>query len=117
MKQYDLIVIGSGAGLNVVSKARRRGMKVALVENGPMGGTCLNRGCIPSKILVTPAELVRVIADAKRMGIHAKVESTDYKLVQQAHAGPGRILTAMVYWRASRPTTGSTSIDHRLLRR
>ena len=83
MKEYDLIVIGSGAGLNVVSKARRRGMKVALVENGPMGGTCLNRGCIPSKILVTPAELVRVIADAKRMGIHAKVERIDYPLVHK----------------------------------
>ena len=83
MKEYDLIVIGSGAGLNVVSKARRKGMKVALVENGPMGGTCLNRGCIPSKILVTPAELVRVIADAKRMGIHAKVESTDFKMVRE----------------------------------
>ncbi|HSV42087.1 MAG TPA: FAD-dependent oxidoreductase, partial [Methanomassiliicoccales archaeon] len=83
MKEYDLIVIGSGAGLNVVSKARRRGMKVALVENGPMGGTCLNRGCIPSKILVTPAELVRVIADAKRMGIHAKVERADFALVRE----------------------------------
>ena len=83
MKEYDLIVIGSGAGLNVVSKARRKGMKVALIENGPMGGTCLNRGCIPSKILVTPAELVRVIADAKRMGIHAKVERTDYSLVRK----------------------------------
>jgi len=83
MKEYDLIVIGSGAGLNVVSKARQKGMKVALVENGPMGGTCLNRGCIPSKILVTPAELVRTIADAKRMGIHARVESTDYRLVRE----------------------------------
>jgi len=83
MKQYDLIVVGSGAGLNVVSKARQRGMKVALVENGPMGGTCLNRGCIPSKVLVTPAELVRVIADAKRIGIYATVERTDYQLVRK----------------------------------
>lgn len=83
MKEYDLIVIGSGAGLNAVSKARRRDLKVALVENGPMGGTCLNRGCIPSKMLVTPAELVRVIADAKRMGIHAKVESTDFQMVRK----------------------------------
>lgn len=83
MKEYDLIVIGSGAGLNIVSKARRRGMKVALVENGPMGGTCLNRGCIPSKVLVTPAELVQVIANAKRIGIHAKVERADYQLVRK----------------------------------
>ncbi|MCG7845049.1 MAG: dihydrolipoyl dehydrogenase [Methanomassiliicoccales archaeon] len=83
MKEYDLIVIGSGAGLNIVSRARQRGTKVALVENGPMGGTCLNRGCIPSKVLVTPAELVRVIADAKRIGIHAKVERTDFQLVRK----------------------------------
>jgi len=83
MKEYDLIVIGSGAGLNVVSKARRKEMKVALVENGPMGGTCLNRGCIPSKVLVTPADLVRVIADAKRMGIHARVERADFQLVRE----------------------------------
>lgn len=83
MKSYDLIVIGSGAGLNVVSRARRRGMKVALIENGPMGGTCLNRGCIPSKVLVTPAELVRVIADARRIGITAKVEKADFQLVRK----------------------------------
>lgn len=81
MKEYDLIVIGSGAGLNIVSKARRRGMKVALVENSVMGGTCLNRGCIPSKMLTTPAEMVRVIAEAKRIGVNAKVESVDLKLV------------------------------------
>ncbi len=83
MKQYDLIVIGSGAGLNVVSRARRRGMKVALAENGPMGGTCLNRGCIPSKMLVTPAELVRAMADASRIGVHAKLERADFDLVRK----------------------------------
>jgi mycothione reductase len=83
MKEYDLIVIGSGAGLSVVSRARRRDMKVALAENGPMGGTCLNRGCIPSKMLVTPSELVRVIADAHHIGIHAKVERTDFQLVRK----------------------------------
>jgi len=83
LKNYDLIVIGSGAGLNVVSRARNRGMKVALVENGPMGGTCLNRGCIPSKVLVTPAELVRAMADAKRIGIHAKLEKADFQLVRK----------------------------------
>ncbi|HUT27585.1 MAG TPA: dihydrolipoyl dehydrogenase [Methanomassiliicoccales archaeon] len=83
MKEYDLIVIGSGAGMNVASKAREKGMKVAVVENGPMGGTCLNRGCIPSKIMVTPADIVRVIADAKRIGIHAKVERTDFQLVRK----------------------------------
>ncbi len=83
MKEYDLIVIGSGAGLNVVAKARQRKMRVALAENGPMGGTCLNRGCIPSKLLTTPAELVRIIADARRIGIHATVEKADFQFVRE----------------------------------
>ncbi|MCJ7620779.1 MAG: FAD-dependent oxidoreductase, partial [Anaerolineae bacterium] len=54
MEKYDLIVIGSGAGMNVASKAVSAGMKVAVVEHGLMGGTCLNTGCIPSKILLHP---------------------------------------------------------------
>ena len=80
MKEYDLIVIGSGAGLSFASRARGKDMKVALVENGPMGGTCLNRGCIPSKILTYPAEVVRTIQEAGRIGIHAKIESIDFNL-------------------------------------
>ena len=54
-KEYDLIVIGSGAGLNVASDAFNKGMKVAILEDGPLGGTCLNRGCIPTKIILYPA--------------------------------------------------------------
>ncbi len=77
MKEYDLIVIGSGAGMNVVSKARNAGLKVALVENWVFGGTCLNRGCIPSKILTYPAEMVRQIEHAREIGINAKIESLD----------------------------------------
>ncbi|MFX1416576.1 MAG: FAD-dependent oxidoreductase, partial [Promethearchaeota archaeon] len=57
MKKYDLIVIGSGAGLNLASPAYQSGMEVAIVENGPMGGTCLNRGCIPTKILTYVADM------------------------------------------------------------
>jgi len=55
MKDYDIIVIGSGAGMNVAAKARSHNLKVAVVEDGPLGGTCLNRGCLPSKILIEPA--------------------------------------------------------------
>ena len=83
MKEYELIVIGSGAGMNVVSKARGAGLKVALVENWVMGGTCLNRGCIPSKILIYPAEMVRQIEHAREIGINAKIESIDYELVRK----------------------------------
>ena len=50
IKKFDLIVIGSGAGLDVASAAAQSGMKVAIIEKSSMGGTCLNRGCIPSKL-------------------------------------------------------------------
>ncbi|HVP91577.1 MAG TPA: hypothetical protein VMS75_10210, partial [Terriglobales bacterium] len=42
---YDLVVVGSGAGLSVLEEGVRRGLKCALVESGKIGGTCLNRGC------------------------------------------------------------------------
>ncbi|MCJ7607071.1 MAG: FAD-dependent oxidoreductase, partial [Thermoplasmata archaeon] len=63
MKEYGLIVIGSGAGMNVVDAALKRGLRVAVVEEGPLGGTCLNRGCIPSKVLIHVAV---VIQEARR---------------------------------------------------
>ncbi len=52
MERFDLIVIGSGSGLEVSAAAAEQGWRVAVVEEGPFGGTCLNRGCIPSKMLV-----------------------------------------------------------------
>ncbi|MDD1746236.1 MAG: dihydrolipoyl dehydrogenase [Methanomassiliicoccales archaeon] len=83
MREYDLIVIGTGAGLNVASRARAQNLKVAIVEDGPLGGTCLNRGCIPSKILIEPANVVRQAEDAKRIGVTAKIESMDFQLVRK----------------------------------
>ena len=57
MKSYDLIVIGSGSGLEISSEAAELGLSVAVVEQGPFGGTCLNAGCIPSKALLESSEL------------------------------------------------------------
>jgi len=56
MKQYDVIVIGSGAGTIIVDEAVAKGLKVALVDKGPIGGTCLNLGCVPSKVLIYAAD-------------------------------------------------------------
>lgn len=81
-KKYDLIVIGSGSGMNVVSRARQEGLKVALVENGPLGGTCLNRGCIPSKVIIYPADVMRMIEDAQKIGVYADFEGLDWDLVK-----------------------------------
>lgn len=81
MKTYDLIVIGSGAGMNVAGSAVSQGMKVAVVDNGPLGGTCLNRGCIPSKVMIYPADVIRTAEHARKIGVHLKLEKVDFDLI------------------------------------
>ena len=59
---YDLIVIGGGAaGFSAVTYAAEQGVRVALVTNGPLGGTCVNYGCVPSKYLLTTLALYKRI--------------------------------------------------------
>ncbi|MFX1469858.1 MAG: FAD-dependent oxidoreductase, partial [Promethearchaeota archaeon] len=81
MEKYDLLVIGSGVGLNVLNVGLQMGMKCALVENTKMGGTCLTRGCIPSKVLVHPADLIRDAENAKKVGIEFNVENINWDLI------------------------------------
>ena len=81
MQHFDLIVIGGGSGLNIVDEAAKLGLKVALVEKGPMGGTCLNRGCIPSKILIHSADVVECVKNAPKFGIFPKGYSVDFKKI------------------------------------
>ena len=83
MKNYDVIVIGAGVGLTVVFKALSAGVKVALVEKGKVGGTCLNVGCAPSKILIYPADIIREIEEAKKLGIHAKISRVDFGSIME----------------------------------
>ena len=81
MKKFDLIVIGSGSGLEVSAEAAERGLSVAVVEHGPFGGTCLNRGCIPSKMLIHCADVMETIQRAHLFGIKASVESVDWQFI------------------------------------
>lgn len=81
MQTFDLIVIGAGSGLNVSSAASEMGMKVAVVEKGPMGGTCLNRGCIPSKIIIHSADVAETIEKGKIFGIKTKIFSIDFEKI------------------------------------
>ena len=83
MKKYDVIVVGSGAGMIIVSRGIRAGMRVALVDHGPMGGTCLNNGCIPSKVLIYPADVVRTLEAARAVGVEARVERIDFDLIMR----------------------------------
>jgi len=83
MKHFDLIVIGTGAGMNVAANAASSGMNVAVIDRGPIGGTCLNRGCIPSKIMIYPADVVRSIEEAQALGVHARIERVDYQTIMK----------------------------------
>jgi mycothione reductase len=73
VRHHDLIVIGTGSGNSFVD-ARFGHLDVAMVEHGTFGGTCLNVGCIPTKMLVHPADVARAITRAGHLGLDAAVE-------------------------------------------
>lgn len=73
MKRYDVIVIGSGGGYKLGRPVADLGHKVALIDKGPLGGTCLNRGCIPSKMLIHSADIASTIMEANRFEIDVEL--------------------------------------------
>src|SRR4051812_48621528 len=76
----DVIVIGGGtAGYSTALRAAGLGLSVVLVERDEVGGTCLHRGCIPSKAMLHAAELVDGVAEAReRWGVKATVDGVDW---------------------------------------
>ncbi|MFT4608461.1 MAG: glutathione reductase (NADPH), partial [Chitinophagales bacterium] len=85
---YDLIAIGAGSGgLSVVERAVSYGQKCAVVERGKMGGTCVNVGCVPKKIMWFGANLAHAIEDAKSYGFDVGNNGFDWsKLVKKREA-------------------------------
>lgn len=82
MTDYDLLVIGAGPGGYVAAiKAARLGKKVALVEEREIGGTCLNRGCIPTKTLLHASHLYRELSLCGEFGITVEKMGIDTKTV------------------------------------
>ena len=73
-----LLVIGSGSGMLVAATAVDQGFKVALVEQGKMGGTCINVGCVPSKMLIYPADILATLKEADKLGINTTIDSIDF---------------------------------------
>ncbi len=92
-KRYDVVVIGGGpGGYPAAIKAAQNGRSVALIEAKEMGGTCLNRGCIPSKTLIANAEVLHKIQDAKAYGITTGTVQFDYaKMVERKDQVVGNI--------------------------
>ena len=81
MKQYDLAVVGSGAGLMVLEAALSQGLRCALVEDSKFGGTCLTKGCIPSKMLVYPADFIREAQRSRRFGVEVGNPTFDWNTI------------------------------------
>jgi len=83
VEEFDVIVIGSGSGMLVASAAVESGYRVALVENGKIGGTCINVGCVPSKMLIYPADVVQTVAEAQKIGVNASVNSVNFQTIMR----------------------------------
>jgi mycothione reductase len=81
MKKYDVVVVGSGAGGAIVEQALARDSKTAWVDKGPFGGTCLNVGCIPSKMMIFPADRIMEIRESWKLGIDAEAGGVDFKAI------------------------------------
>ncbi len=78
-KHYDLAIIGAGpGGYHSAIRAAQYGAKVALIEKNKLGGTCLNRGCIPTKALLASAHFVEKIQEAGEFGVEIKGYRTDF---------------------------------------
>ena len=73
MRHFDLVIIGSGSG-NSLPDSRLRHLRVAVVEEGTFGGTCLNVGCIPTKMFVYAANVAGSARDSARFGVDAHVQ-------------------------------------------
>ena len=90
---YDVAVIGSGPGGYVAAiRAAQLGANVACIEKGPLGGTCLNRGCIPTKALLEASHVVAAAKHAEPFGLTFAEPEVDYaKMVERKDAVVGRL--------------------------
>jgi dihydrolipoamide dehydrogenase len=80
---YDVAIIGAGwAGFNAAVSAKSYGLKTVLIEKSEIGGTCLNRGCIPTKSLIQSAKVFTLAKKSQSFGILVKDPAFDFALIQ-----------------------------------
>ncbi|MFT3851214.1 MAG: mycothione reductase [Ilumatobacteraceae bacterium] len=78
---FDLVILGTGSGNSVVVP-EMDGWRIAIVERGVFGGTCLNVGCIPSKMLIYAADVANTIGHAARYGVHGTFDGADWPAIR-----------------------------------
>ncbi|MGA8210581.1 MAG: mycothione reductase [Nocardioidaceae bacterium] len=104
---FDVAVIGSGSGNSMID-GRFADRRVAILERGVFGGTCLNVGCIPTKMLVYPADVAHTAQDGPRLGVETRFEAVDWPQVRDRVFG--RIDPISVQGRAWRHGPGSPNV-------
>lgn len=82
VEDYDLIIVGTGSG-NTIPGPINEDKKIAIVEKGTFGGTCINVGCIPTKMFVHTADVARSFQDAERLSITGELRDVDWKGIQK----------------------------------
>jgi mycothione reductase len=80
VQEFDLVIIGSGSGNAIPPELDDA--RVALVERGVFGGTCLNVGCIPSKMFIYAADVALHARESDRYGVHARVDGVDWPAIR-----------------------------------
>jgi glutathione reductase (NADPH) len=84
-KPYDFLVLGGGSGgIAAARRAAQHGARVALVEPGRLGGTCVNQGCVPKKIMWHAAQLAHAVEDAAGYGFDLKLQAHDWPRLKAA---------------------------------
>ena len=81
MHRFDLIIIGAGSGNSIIGPGHD-GWGIALVERGLFGGTCLNVGCIPSKMFVYAAEVAELARRGPALGVHTRFDGADWPAIR-----------------------------------
>ncbi len=88
-KQYDLVVLGGGtAGYVAAIRASQLGKKVAIVERQLLGGTCLHKGCIPTKSLLKSAEVFQTVKQAAMFGVDVKDANVNFENIDVPRIRP-----------------------------
>ncbi len=100
---FDLIIVGAGSG-NTIPGPEHAGWKIAIIEKETFGGTCLNRGCIPSKMLIHAADVAETIHTAATFGLAAQIAHTDWdRIISRVWQRIDPIAAAGAQWRQSQP--------------
>ncbi len=95
MKEYDVLVVGAGAANKIAGKAHENGLDVALVEKDALLGTCVNEGCVPSKMLIHAADVIREAKEADRIDVSLSLQEVRfYQLMERIRARRQRVVKA-----------------------